>query len=40
MRIDIPFLAFIIPGILVGTIGSTVLGIALVRSGYRPRERG
>jgi hypothetical protein len=34
--VNAPFLALIIPGILLGTIGSTVLGIALIRAGYRP----
>ncbi len=35
--LDIPFLAGIIPGILLSTIGSTILAIALLRSRYRPR---
>ena len=35
--LDIPFLGLIIPGILLSTIGSTLLGIAFLRSGYRPR---
>jgi hypothetical protein len=35
--IDVLFLGFGIPGLLISAIGSTVLGIALVRAGYRPR---
>ncbi len=35
--LDVVFLALIVPGLLLGTIGSTVLGIALLRSSYRPR---
>lgn len=31
------FLIAVFPGILLSVIGSTVLGIALVRAGYRPR---
>lgn len=31
------FLALVVPGTLLGTTGSTALGIALLRSGYRPR---
>jgi len=35
--LNVPFLFLIIPGILLGTIGSTLLGIAFIRSRYRPR---
>jgi energy-converting hydrogenase Eha subunit A len=35
--VNVPFLSFMVPGILLSTIGSVVLGIALVRAGYRPR---
>jgi len=35
--LDVPFLAGIIPGLLLSTIGSTVLGVVFVRSRYRPR---
>ena len=35
--VNVPFVALLIPGILLGTIGSTVLAIALIRAGYRPR---
>ena len=35
--LNVVFFALIIPGLLLGTIGSTVLGIALLRSSYRPR---
>jgi hypothetical protein len=35
--VNAPFIALIIPGILVSTIGSTLLGIALIRSRYTPR---
>lgn len=31
------FLALIIPGLFLSTIGSTVLGVALIRASYRPR---
>jgi hypothetical protein len=35
--VNVPFLLLIVPGILISTIGSVVLGIALIRAGYRPR---
>jgi hypothetical protein len=35
--LNVVFFALIVPGLLLGTIGSTVLGIALLRSSYRPR---
>jgi hypothetical protein len=35
--IDVAFLALMVPAILIDGIGSTVLGIALLRNGYRPR---
>ena len=35
--LDVVFFALIVPGLLLGTIGSTVLGIALLRASYRPR---
>jgi len=35
--IDVAFLALMIPAILIDGIGSTVLGVALLRNGYRPR---
>lgn len=35
--LNVVFLALIVPGLLLGTIGSTVLGIALLRGSYRPR---
>lgn len=35
--LEVAFFAFVVPGLLLGTIGSTVLGIALIRSSYRPR---
>lgn len=34
---DVFFLALLLPGILLSSVGSTVLGIAFVRNGYRPR---
>jgi hypothetical protein len=34
--VNAAFLALLLPGILVGTVGSTVLGVALLRAGYRP----
>lgn len=37
VALNIVFLALIVPGLLLGTIGSTVLGIALLRSSFRPR---
>jgi len=33
---NLVFLPLIIPGLLLGTLGSTMLGIRLLRSGYRP----
>lgn len=35
--VNIAFLALMFPGLLLGLIGSTVVGIGLVRTGYRPR---
>jgi len=35
--VDVFFMAFLLPGMFVSVIGSTVLGIAFLRSGYRPR---
>jgi hypothetical protein len=35
--LNVVFFALIVPGLLLGTIGSTVLGIALLRASYRPR---
>jgi hypothetical protein len=35
--IDAAFVAVMIPGLLIDAIGSTMLGIALLRKGYRPR---
>src|SRR3954468_9193228 len=31
------FVPFIVPGVLLGTLGSSVLGVLLIRRGYRPR---
>jgi hypothetical protein len=35
--LDIAFMPFMLPGIVLSTIGSTVLGIGLLRAGYEPR---
>jgi hypothetical protein len=35
--LDLAFMPFMLPGIFLSTIGSTVLGIGLLRSGYEPR---
>jgi hypothetical protein len=35
--LNLVFLALMLPGMAIGVIGSTVLGIALLRSTYRPR---
>ncbi len=35
--LDLAFLPLVVPGILLSTIGSTVLGIALLRDGFQPR---
>jgi hypothetical protein len=35
--LDYAYLPLVFPGIVFGTIGSTVLGIGLLRSGYEPR---
>lgn len=35
--VDMLFMAMMVPGLLVGLIGSTVLGLALQRGNYRPR---
>jgi hypothetical protein len=33
---NLVFVPFILPGVLLGTLGSTLLGIALLRSSYKP----
>ena len=38
--VNIGFLALMIPGMLLSMIGSTVLGIGLIRGGYRPLVTG
>lgn len=38
--VNVLFMAMMFPGLLVGLIGSTVLGIALLRRGFRPRLAG
>lgn len=38
--VDAVFLAGMVPGMLLSLIGSTVLGIALLRAGHRPRLTG
>lgn len=35
--LEVAFLALVVPGLFLGTIGSTVLGVALIRTSYRPR---
>jgi hypothetical protein len=35
--LNLVFLALMLPGMLVSVVGSTVLGVALLRDGYRPR---
>lgn len=35
--VDVIFIGFAIPGLLISAVGSTILGIALVRARYRPR---
>lgn len=35
--LDVAFMPFVFPGIVFSTIGSTLLGIGLLRSGYQPR---
>lgn len=35
--VDLAFMAFLFPGMLISVIGSTVLGIAFLRARYRPR---
>lgn len=35
--IEVAFFVLLVPGLLLGTIGSTLLGVALLRSSYRPR---
>lgn len=37
LPLAIAFFAFIIPGLVLSTVGSTVLGVALLRASYRPR---
>jgi hypothetical protein len=34
---DLPFLALMVPGTLLSTAGSSVLGVSLLRGGWRPR---
>ncbi len=36
--VNIPFVAFVVPGLLLSTVGSTTLGIALIRAHYAPRS--
>jgi hypothetical protein len=35
--LNVVYLALLVPGMLLSVVGSSVLGIALVRAGYRPR---
>lgn len=35
--LNVVFFALIVPGLIVATIGSTILGIGLLRASYRPR---
>lgn len=35
--IDVAFMALMLPGLLIGLVGSTVLGIAFMRAGFQPR---
>jgi hypothetical protein len=35
--IDVPFMTMMFPGLLLSLLGSTVLGVGLLRSGYEPR---
>lgn len=35
--LNVVFLGLMLPGMLIGVIGSTVLGIALLRGGFRPK---
>jgi hypothetical protein len=35
--VDVAFVALMVPGVLIDAIGSTMLGIALLRKSYRPR---
>ena len=39
-NLDLVFLAVTLPSLLLSTIGETMLGIGLVRSGFRPRLTG
>ena len=39
-NLDVVFLAITLPALLVNTIGETMLGIGLVRGGFRPRLTG
>jgi hypothetical protein len=39
-NLDLVFLAVTMPAVLLSTIGETMLGIGLVRSGFRPRLTG
>ena len=38
--LNVVFLALLVPGILLSTLGSSVLGLSLVRSQYAPRATG
>jgi hypothetical protein len=40
LLVDVGYLLFTIPGLLIGLIGSTALGVALLRQGVRPRITG
>ena len=35
--VDPPFLALMVPGMLLGTLGATTLGVSLLRGGWQPR---
>jgi hypothetical protein len=35
--VDVAFFTLMLPGLLLDAVGSTILGIALLRNGYRPR---
>ena len=39
-NLDLVFLAVTLPSLLLNTIGETMLGIGLIRSGFRPRLTG
>jgi hypothetical protein len=38
--LNVVFLALLVPGMFFSTVGSTVLGIALLRTSHRPRATG